>query len=227
MANVTIDGFLLLSDGTQINLSTASVAEGTETSITTNTTYSVTAMNVGDFAPNALVVGSQIQAPNGIAYAYILRNGTVATVLSPFVKGAADTSAVPLCAGFRLQAGDIVRVMANTASDREAAISCYLSDGSYRIFAVTPSGGATNTPTDILSGLGAGDSMQGRTITKVFCTSVDGSKISGGGALMLNEKGVPVGTAVACNSPIVAPVQWANVSIPVHLNYAWSIVTSS
>jgi len=225
MANVDVSGWLNCSDGTMIPLQ-ATLAEGTESNLTTSTTYTVTASNVGDYAPGKVVTHASIQAQNGIAYAYILRQGVIAALLPVAVKGVAGQAAFPLCANFQLQAGDIVRCMANTASDREAALCVYTNAGVSRIFVVTPSSGTTNEPVDLQTGNGLGDTLQGQTIVKAFLTSVDGNKINGGGALALDEKGIPVG-GVPNNSPIIAPVYFSECRIPVALNYKWTLVTSS
>ena len=50
MATNTVTGNLVCSDGTNIPLK-AELAEGTESNLTTNVAYTVTAANVGDFAP--------------------------------------------------------------------------------------------------------------------------------------------------------------------------------
>ena len=117
--------------------------------------------------------------------------------------------------------------MVNTAADREAAVCVYTNRGVSRIFAVTPSGAANNEPVDIQTGNSVGDTLQGQVIVKAFCTSVDGNKIDGGGCLMLNEKGMPVGQPIQTNTPLETPPYFQNVTIPCALNYVWRITTSS
>jgi len=226
MANVTISGYLNCTDGTVIPLQNTSQAEGTEFDLKTNVTYTVSASNVGDYAPGKVIVSGSIQAANGIAYCYILRQGVIAALLPVSVKGASGLAAMPLCQPFQLQPGDVVRCMANSASDREAALCVYTNRGVSRIFVVTPSGAATNEPVDLQTGNSLGDTLQGQVILKAFCTSVDQSKIDGGGAVALNQEGIPVGV-VPANSPIVESVYFSNVQIPVALNYTWSLVTTS
>ena len=51
MATNTVVGNLVCSDGTNIPLK-AEIAEGTESDLTTDTTYTVSAQNVGDYEPN-------------------------------------------------------------------------------------------------------------------------------------------------------------------------------
>jgi hypothetical protein len=226
MANVTVSGYLNCSDGTQLNLE-ATITEGTETDLTMNTDYSITGSQVGDYYPGGHVISGLIQPTNGIAYAYLLRQGVVEAII-PIGKKGISPVAMPLCGnGFVLQAGDIIRVMVNTAADREAAVSVYTNRGVSRIFSVTPSGAANNQPVDIQTGNSVGDTLQGQVITKAFCTSVDGNKIDGGGCLMLNEKGMPVGQPINCNTPAESPIYFQSVSIPCALNFEFRITTSS
>ena len=228
MANVNVSGWLNCSDGTVIPLS-ATLAEGTESNLTTNTTYTVAASNVGDFAQGKTVISASIQADHNISYAYILRQGLIAALLPVSVKGSSGAAALPLCAPLTLQAGDIVRCMANTTSDREVALSVYTNRGVSRIFTVTPSSGATNKPVDLQTSNSLGDTLQGQVIVKAFCTagSVGNTElIDGGGALAINEAGIPVG-GVPCNTPINSPVGFSACSIPVALNYEWHVVTSA
>lgn len=228
MANVNVSGILTCSDGTVIPLS-ATLAEGTESNLTVNTTYGVSASNIGDYAPGKVLIAGSVQADHNISYCYILRQGTVACILPVAVKGVAGTGPQSLCAPFRLQAGDIVRCMANTASDREAAVCVYTNQGIYRIFVVTPSGAATNEPVDLQTSNSVGETLQNQHIVKAFCTAgslANTEKIDGGGALVLNEKGIPVG-GVPANSPALSMVYFSNVNIPVQLNFKWTLVTSA
>ena len=216
MATNTTNGVLVCSDGTNIPLK-AELAEGTETNLTTDTAYTVTAQNVGDYGLGKTVTSALVTSDNGIAYAYILRQGLVAALIPVGVKGAA-WQASPLCAPFRLQAGDIVRVMNNTAADREAALSYYTASGISRIAVVTPTGGATNELVDLQTGNSIGDTIQGQTIIKAFCTSVDGAKIETQGAYVVNAKGNVVGS-IPMVSPIVTQAIFQDCRIPVNLNF--------
>ena len=65
MASVTIVGYLRTSGGDQIPLRTDSVAEGTETTITTDAALTVTAQDVGTYKPGTTVSSGEIVAPNG------------------------------------------------------------------------------------------------------------------------------------------------------------------
>ena len=224
MANVTVSGNLFASDGTVIPLQ-ATIAEGTESNLTTNTSYSVTASNVGDYAPGKTIVSGYIQSANSISYAYILRQGVIEALIPIGKKGITPVN-YGLCRPFTLQAGDIVRVMVNTAADRECAVYAYTNRGISRIFVVTPSGAATNEPVDLQTGLSVGETLQGQMVIKALATSVDGNKIDGGGVVMVNEKGMPVG-AIPVNTVQETAPYFTECSIPVALNYQWALVTSS
>jgi hypothetical protein len=224
MATNTVNGVLVCSDGTNVPLK-AELAEGTETNLTTDTAYTVTAQNVGDYALGKTVTSALVTSDNGISYAYILRQGLVATILPVGVKGAA-WQATSLCAPFRLQAGDIVRCMNSTAASRLASLSYYTNRGVYRIATVTPSGGATNELVDLQTGNSIGDSVQGQIIIKAFCTSVDGNKIETQGTYVVNAKGNVVGS-ITMPSPIVTQPIFQDYRIPVDLNFKAQFLTNA
>ena len=227
MANVNVSGILKCSDGTIIPLD-ATLAEGTESNLTTNTDYTVTASNVGDYAPSKTVTHGFVQADHNISYAYILRQGLIATIIPVGVKGLAGSAPLPLCRPFTLIPGDIVRVLASTAASRATATCVYTNQGVYRIFDVASASGNVE-PVDLQTNNSVGDTLQGQVIMKAFTTagSLGNSElVDGGGCLMLNEKGMPVG-AVPANSPANQPVFWSDVQIPVALNYTWRISSSA
>jgi hypothetical protein len=227
MANVNVSGILTCSDGTIIPLD-ATIGEGAEANLTTNTDYTVSASNVGDYAPGKVVTHAYIQADHNVSYAYILRQGLIATILPIGVKGLAGSAPLPLCAPFQLQPGDIVRVLVLAASSRASAVCVYTNQGVYRIFDVATASGNVE-PVDLQTNNSVGDTLQGQVIMKAFCNagSLGNTElVDGGGALLLNEKGMPVG-AVPANSPANQPVYWSDVRIPVALNYTWRITSSA
>ena len=88
MATVTVQASFMLTTGEVVDMST-SMAEGTETELTTSTTYAVSAVSIGQFA-DGKVITQIIQppsAPNGIAYAYIDRRGEILCVLPVAIEG--------------------------------------------------------------------------------------------------------------------------------------------
>ncbi len=102
MATNTVNGVLVCRDGTNIPLK-AELAEGTESDLTTDTTYTVSAQQIGDYGLGKTVTSGLVTADNGIAYAYILRQGLVAALIPVGVKGVAY-QASDLCAPVTLQA---------------------------------------------------------------------------------------------------------------------------
>ena len=224
MATNTVNGSLTCSDGTNIPLK-LDIAEGTEASLTTDTAYTVTAQNIGDYALGKVVTSGLVTSDNGIAYAYILRQGLVAALVPVGLKGVAF-QASPLCAPFRLQAGDILRVLNSTAASRYAALCYYTNRGVSRIAYATASGAATNSLVDLQTGNSIGDSVQGQTIIKAFCTSVDGAKIETQGAYVVNAKGNVIGS-VPMVSPIVTQAIFQDYRIPVDLNFKAQFLTNA
>jgi len=198
MASVTVHSTLMLNTGELVDLS-ATMSEGTESELTVGTTYAVSAVSLGQFADGKTI--TQIimppTAPNGIAYAYIDRRGEIATCLPVGIDGQRFSPSGAL--GFRLQAGDTVRVMASTASNRLFAYSVVTNRNVHAIFTGTPSGAGNTDLTHIKSGQGVGTSLVGQAIVSHYATSVDGSKLSQGGILLLNDKGLPMGGCMATN----------------------------
>jgi hypothetical protein len=224
MATNTVNGILVATDGTNIPLK-AEIAEGTETDLTTDTTYTVSAQNIGDYAPGKTITSGLVTCDNGVAYAYILRQGLVAAIVPVANKGVSAFTPA-LCAPITLQAGDKLRVMNNTAADREAALSVYTASGTSRIFVVTPTGAATNELVDLQTSNSIGDTLQGQTIVKAFFTSVDGAKIETPGAVVVDALGNVVGS-VSTSDPAKYQALFSSCSIPVNLNFKAQFLTNA
>jgi len=225
MATNTTTGNLVCSDGTNIPLK-LDLVEGTQTNLTTDVAYTVTAANVGDFAPGKTVVGGLVSCDNGVGFAYILSQGLVAAIIPWSVKGAVSDGQPALCQPYTLKAGDIVRCMNNTAADREAAVAVYTARGVSRIFTVTASGGATNELVDLQTGNSIGDTLQGDRIVKWFGTSVDGAKIETQGFYVVDALGNVIGSCSATN-PIVQQPAFSFASVPIQLNFKLQYMTNA
>ena len=225
MATNTVVGNLVCSDGTNIPLK-LDIAEGTEADLTTDTVYTVSAQNVGDYKPGGVVVGGIVSADNGISYAYILSQGLIAAIIPVGVKGVSQE--VPsLCAPYQLKAGDKIRVLTLTNSARNAALMCYTSSGVSRIFVVTPSGAATQQLVDLQTGNAIGDTLQGQTIVKAAGSSIDDSKIETAGFYVVDALGNVVGAVPASNPSDNAPLFTMAYNIPVALNFKAQFLTNS
>jgi len=226
MATNTVTGNLVCSDGTNIPLKLDTV-EGTETSLTTDTAYTVAAQNVGDFAPGKTVIAGLVSCDNGVGYCYILSQGLVAAIVPWSVKGAVTNGGPRLCQPYTLKAGDIVKVMNNTAADREGAMAVYTARGVSRIFHVTPTGGATNELVDLQTGNSIGDTLQGDSIVKWFGTSVDAAKIETQGFFVVDALGNVIGSCSA-GSPIVQQPSFQDAyGVNIALNYKAQYLTNA
>jgi len=227
MANVTVTGYARTLSGTQIPLRVDSTAEGTEFSLTTDTNLTTTAQDIGTYMPGSTVVSLEIFAPNGISYAFILRQGVILSWGSVNVSGV-NNQEMMLCAPVQLRPGDTVRVLPLAAASRNAALCVYTSTGVSRIFVGTPSGAGTTALNDLQDATNSiGDTLQGQTIAKAMFTSVDGGLIvSSCGAWIRNASGQLAGAIPASNPTVVEPMI-SSVSIPIQLNWTASVVTSA
>jgi len=225
MATTTITANLVCSDGTNIPLK-KEIVEGTQTNLTTNTVYTVTAAEIGDFAPGKTVVGGLVSCTNGVGFCYILSQGLVAAIIPWSVCGAVTDGQPALCQPYTLKAGDICRVMSQTAADRGASAGVYTARGVSRIFHVTPTGGATNELVDLQTGNSIGDTLQGDRIVKWFGTSVDGNLIEDQGFAAVDSLGNVVGSCSATN-PITQQPGFNFASVPIQLNYKFQFLTSA
>lgn len=226
MATNTVNGLLVASDGTNIPLK-AEIAEGTESDLTVDSVYAVVSgQNVGDYAPGKTIVSGIVEADNSISYAYLLRRGQIVNIFTVGQKGQASFQNAT-CTPIRLEPGDKVRVLSQTASDRTAALCVYTASGVYRIFTVTPAGAATQTMTDIQTGNGFGDSIPvGDRVVKAYATSIDGNKIETAGVYVVDNLGNVVGS-VGIASPTLQQPQFTQKSIPSGLNFAAQFLTNA
>ena len=226
MANVTVVGYLRTNTGDQIPLRADSQAEGTEFTLQTDTNLTTVAQNIGNYKPGATIVSGEIFSPNGISYAYILRQGVIMSWLSVNVAGVTNKeqmSSRPVV----MRPGDTLRVLPMAAASRNFALCVSTSSGVDRIFVGTPSGSGTTNLLDLQDSTSIGDTLQGTTITQAIATSVDGSKIvSSGSAWIRNASGQLAG-AVPASNPIKVEALVSMVNIPIALNFTASVVTNA
>jgi len=225
MATNTVTGNLVCSDGTNIPLKTE-IAEGSETSLGTDSAYTIVSQNVGDFAPGKTVIGGLVSCDNGVGYCYILSQGLVAAIVPWSTKGAVSDGQPAFCQPYTLKAGDIVKCMNQTAADRGASAAVYTARGVSRIFHVTPTGGATNELVDLQTGNSIGNTLQGDRITKWFGTSVDGLLIETQGFYAVDALGNVVGSCSATD-PVTQQPGFAFASVPIQLNYKFQFLTNA
>ena len=225
MATNTVVGNLVCSDGTNIPLK-AEIAEGTESDLTTDTVYTVSAQNIGDYAPGKVLVGGIVSADNGISYAYVLSQGLIAAIV-PICKKGVQQDVPMLCAPYRLRAGDKIRVLTLTAAARNAALMTYTAQGVSRIFVVTPSGAATQNLVDLQTGNAIGDTLQGQTIVKAAGSTIDADKIETAGFYVVDALGNVVGAVPSSNPADNAPLFSMSYNIPVALNFKAQFLTNA
>lgn len=228
MANVSVQASFQLNTGEVVDMDTT-MTEGTSTELKTSTTYSVSAVSIGTYGEGKVI--TQIlqppQAPNGIAWAYVNRRGAILCVL-PVAKAGVVSQPCPMPINFVLQAGDTIQVMANTAADRECALSVITNAGVHAIFSGSPSGSGDTDLTHILSGQDLGSSLTNQRIMAHWATSVDGSKItSGGGVYYLNDRGLPIGGVCATNPSNLQPKANTTGGATIGLNFQARVTTSS
>tara|TARA_R110002110_G_scaffold301283_1_gene515384 strand:- start:120 stop:809 length:690 start_codon:yes stop_codon:yes gene_type:complete len=229
MANVQVTGSIRFSDGSSVPLLNAAMAEGTLTELQTDSGFTTVAQTLGSYAPGKTVVGGFIAAANNASYAYILRQGVILATIAVGATGAVNKGQMPT-KNVRLMPGDSIQVMAVTASDREISVYAHCSDGTQQIFAATPSSGATNTLTSVITGNGLGETLQGKTITQVSVNGPSAANVakisSAGGVVFLDAQGSPIG---ASHATVVAAAQPMPIAFNtrVQLNFALQCVTTS
>jgi len=229
MASVQVLGAIRFSDGSSVPLLNSSMAEGTLSELQTDSGFTTVAQTLGSYAPGKTVVAGFVAAANNCSYAYILRQGVILATIPVGATGAVNMGLMAM-KNVTLQPGDSIQVMCVTAADREISVYAHCTDGTHQIFAVTPSGAATNTLTSVITGNGLGETLQGRIINQVVVNGPSAANIakisSAGGVVFLDAQGSPIGAAhascVAAAQPM--PVQF---NTAVQLNFALQCVTTS
>lgn len=223
MANVTVSGYARTNTGTAIPLRATAKAEGTEASIGTDASFTTTSQDIGSYMPGATILSLEMFAPNGISYAYILRQGIVLSWASVNTSGI-NAKEQLLSTPVTLRPGDTVRCLPITATARNAALCVTTSNGVNRIFVTTGAGGAF--PGEELVDLqnaanGIGDTLQGSTIVRAIF-NIGGTQAQmpthAGGAMILNASSQLAGVVPATN-PVNIEGLISSVNIPIQLNW--------
>ena len=228
MANVNVQCQFMLNTGELISFNGTLTDSGGYQELQTNTTYSTSATSLGQFA-NGKMLTQIVQAPScstGVAGAYIERRGAILCAL-PVLSQGVQSSPCMMPMNVILQAGDVLRVKPISASSRVATLSVITGQGTHAIFETTPSGAANNDVVHILSGQSVGQSLTGQTIVHHWLTSVDGSKLSTGGVLYLNDRGLPIGGTSATNPQVLQTKANSMGGASINLNFVGRITTSS
>jgi len=226
MANVDVSGFAQFSDGTSVPLFNDSMAEGTLSEIQTNATYTVTAQSLGTYAPGKTLVSLYAYAENNASYCYVLRQGLPIFFGSVGKSGVVSYGNKVFPKTVTLQPGDTVQVLAQTAANRTCAFVAHCNDGTQRVFTATPSGAATTSLRDSVTNNLIGETLQNKRITHAMALSVDGTKITSGGVVIVNAQGAVVGV-MGTGSPIEAQVCFSPFNTAIGLNFDAQIVTDA
>ncbi len=228
MADVSIVGYAVTNSGSQIPLRVDSKAEGTEHTVTTDTNLTTTAQDIGSYMPGATISALEIFCPNGIGYAYILRQGVIlawASVQTTGVNSRQQMLSTPV----QLRPGDQVRAFPKTAVSRTVALCVTTNRGVSRIFTGTAASGTVQL-TDLQdSSNSIGDTLQGQVVTQAILT-VGGTQammpVSSGGAWIRNASGQLAGIVPASNPAHIEGLI-SMVNIPIQLNWTASIVCAA
>jgi len=226
MTTQNVTGVLNCSSGFKIPLN-ATITDNAEASLTTDTAFTVTAQNIGDFAPGQTVTSGIVTAGANISYAYILRKGLILSLVPFAVKGVA-CGTPNLSRPVTLVPGDQLRVFTMVAAGRNASLAVVTNQGVPRIFTGTAAGAATTQLVDLQTGNTIGETLTGQVITMAQFTSVDQALITSvaGGAQVTMSNGNLSG-AVPATDPIEAQPYMKPCSIPVALNFTAQYITSA
>jgi len=226
MANVDVSGFAQFSDGTSVPLFNDSMAEGTLSELQTSASYTVTAQSLGTYAPGKQLISLYAYAENSAAYCYVLRQGLPIFFGSVGKSGVVSYGNKAFPKSVTLQPGDTVQVLALAAATRTCTFVAHCSDGTQRAFTATPSGAATTSLVDTITGNQIGETLQGKKITQAMALSVDGTKIISGGVVIVNAQGAVVGV-MAVGSPASAQVCFSPFNTAIGLNFDAQIITDA
>ena len=223
MADVDASGVIIGKNGFVIPLLRTDLAEGTEEPISTDVNYTVSSQSAGQYATQSgrgfMAVQSMMTAENQATYAYVLGLGGQIKMALPVAATSAANGPEGLPYPKSLVSGDTVRMMSNTATDRQVALTVATNRGVYAIFQNTPTGAGEFELTHAITGQSIGQSLDGQTITHAFLSAYGHNNIiSGGGAYILNGSGSVVGAASAMDSQLGA-LSWSRVNIPIGLSF--------
>lgn len=221
MADVDAFGQLVMRGNSIVPLYRADLAEGTEEEVYTDSNFVGSAQSAGTFATQSLssatVVAAGLSAENDMTYCFIRSAGKIKTALP--VSGLNSGQGIPgmLPYPVTLVSGDQAIAMANATSDREVSLSVACTNGEYHVFAVTPSGAAEHELVSVLTGLGIGETLQGRVVSHAFSMGGNNSANFSSPVYFLNGSGTPI-ASVTQNDPAVDTGTYQPCVCPIALN---------
>ena len=206
MADVDCFGQIVMANGSVIPLLNTAQTEGGEEETTTDQNFVGSSQSAGTYATQTLgnvnAVAAGITCENDTTYAFVRSAGKIKLALP--VSGLNGGSGLPGSLPYprALVSGDQVVTMANAASDREVSLSVACSNGEYHVFAVTPSGAGEHELVSVLTGLGIGETLQGRMVTHAFSMGGNNAGNFTSPIYVVNGSGVPI-ASVTQNDPAV------------------------
>jgi hypothetical protein len=221
MANVDSYGQLIMTRGGTIPLANTALTEATLDALDTDSNFVGSAQPAGTYATQTIGGGSVAQAgvtaENDVSYAFIRSAGLIKAALP--VSGLSSGAGMPGTLPYpkQLVSGDQVMVMSNAVADREVSLNVACSNGEYHVFSVTPSGAAEHELVSVLTGLGIGETLQGRTVTHAFSMGGNNSANFSSPIYIVNGSGVPI-ASVTPNDPAVDSGLYTPCRAPVALN---------
>jgi len=223
MADVDASGVIIGKNGFVIPLLRTDLLEGTEEPVSTDVNYTVSAQSAGQYATQSgrgfVAVQAMMTAENQATYAYVLGLGGQIKIALPVAATSAANGPEALPYAKSLVSGDTVRMMSNTATDRQVCLTVATKQGTYACFENTPTGAGEFELTHIITGQSLGQSLDGQTLSHVFVSAYGHNNIiSGGGVYVLNGSGSVVGAASAMDSQLGA-LSWSRVNIPIGLSF--------
>jgi len=203
MANVNAYGSVISTRGGTVPLLNTAQTEGTEEAIPTDGNFVGSAQVFGTFATqqhgNFSAARAGIQVENDATYCFVQSAGKIKLALPIAGGGATNGGAAALPAALpypkQIASGDSVVMMANVATDREAAVSVACSNGEYHVFAKTVTGSGEQEFVSVLDGSSSlGLTLQGRTITHWFAVPGANDAEVTSPVYALDGSGVPIGS---------------------------------
>jgi len=222
---VDVSGFAQFSDGTSVPLY-ADLTNGTLGEIKTSATFTVTAQSLGTYSPGKTLVSLYAYSEANASYCYLLRQGLPIFFGSVGKAGVVSYGNKVFPKTVTLQPGDTVQVLSQAVANRTCAFVAHCTDGTQRVFTATPSGAATTSLVDTITGNQIGETLQGKRISHAMALSVDGHKIVSGGVVILNAQGSVVGV-LAAGSPIESQVCFSPMNTAIGLNFDAQIITDA
>lgn len=221
MADVDAYGQLVMGNGAVVPLFRGDLAEASEEEIFTDNNFVGAAQNAGTYATqtlgNAVVASGGISAENDMSFCFVRSAGLIKLALP--VSGLSSGMGLPSALPYpkRLVSGDQVIAMANATTDRTVSLSVACTNGEYHVFSVKPAGAGEHELISVLTGLGIGETLQGRQISHAFSMGGNNSANFSSPIYVVNGSGVPVGS-VTPNDPAVDTGTYHPCRVAVQLN---------